>query len=131
MQHPPFRRFLDLIRDNSEDFQSKGRILRCKQYMKPDANPAMIDEVISALSVNTRIEVLYIQNYERVRIYFQPYPVQFQNSFWDIFLSQFYLNEKPLRKLKSKLSFEIALLKNHERYTFRNGNMCTSQICLS
>ena len=67
MQSEPFQRFIKMIRSNSHKFEAQGRILRLKQYMPAGANCAAMEEVISALSVNTRVQVLYIQNFEWVR----------------------------------------------------------------
>jgi hypothetical protein len=44
-------------------------VLRLKQYLGITARPAVIDAVLDALEVNTRIEALYIQNFEEVRAY--------------------------------------------------------------
>lgn len=66
MQHPPFQRFMAMIRRNSREFEAGGRILRLKQYMVSDANCAMMEAVIAALRVNSRVQALYIQNFEAV-----------------------------------------------------------------
>lgn len=63
----PFRRLIEMIRTNSREFEADGRVLRLKQYMSSDARPPMIDMVLDALEVNTRVEALYIQNFELVR----------------------------------------------------------------
>ena len=65
-QSEPFQKLLAMIRSNSREFQAEGRILRLKNYMRADAQPAEIDAVIEALEHNTRIEALYIQNFEMV-----------------------------------------------------------------
>ncbi len=57
-----------MIRTNSREFEADGRVLRLKQYMNSDARPPMIDMVLNALEVNTRVEALYIQNFELVRL---------------------------------------------------------------
>lgn len=57
-----------MIHGNSGDFEAGGRVLRLKQYMSADARPAMIDLVLDALAVNTRVECLYIQNFELVSL---------------------------------------------------------------
>ena len=65
LQAEPFQKLLAKIRSNSHEFQAEGRILRLKNYMRADAQPAEIDAVIDALAVNTRVEALYIQNFEQ------------------------------------------------------------------
>jgi hypothetical protein len=54
------------IRDNSRTFEADGRVLRLKQYVASDLLPPHMDAILDALAVNTRVEVLYIQNFERV-----------------------------------------------------------------
>ena len=66
-QAGPFQQLLASIRGNSTEFQAEGRILRLKNHMRADAQPAEIDAVIDALAQNTRVEALYIQNFEEVR----------------------------------------------------------------
>ena len=39
-------------------------MLRLKRYLPSTAGPAVIDAVLDALKVNTRVEALYIQNFE-------------------------------------------------------------------
>ncbi len=46
LQKEPFKRFMGMIRSNSRQFEAEGRILRLKQYMAADANPAQIEEVL-------------------------------------------------------------------------------------
>lgn len=41
-------------------------MLRLKQYLGISARPSVIDAVLDALEVNTRVEALYIQNFEEV-----------------------------------------------------------------
>ena len=60
-------RLCALIRANSRAFQANGRVLRLKQYISSDVRPAHIDAILDALAANTRVEVLYIQNFEWVR----------------------------------------------------------------
>ena len=40
-------------------------MLRLKRYVSAVAGSAVLDAVLEALAVNTRVEVLYIQNFER------------------------------------------------------------------
>ena len=42
-------------------------MLRLKQYVSSDLLPGHMDAILDALAMNTRVEVLYIQNFERVR----------------------------------------------------------------
>lgn len=56
------------MRANSTKFEADGRVLRLKQYLGINARPAVIDAVLDALAVNTRVEALYIQNFEEVRV---------------------------------------------------------------
>lgn len=60
------RRLCEMLRGNSHDFQAAGRVLRLKQYVSADIKPPHIDAILDALAVNTRVEVLYIQNFEWV-----------------------------------------------------------------
>lgn len=69
-----------MIRTNSHKFEAQGRILRLKQYMPAGANCAVMEEVISALSVNTRVQVLYIQNFESVSPVF---PLRLSQLYFD------------------------------------------------
>jgi hypothetical protein len=62
------RRLCEMIRRNSREFQAGGRVLRLKQYIGADVKPPHIDAILDALAFNTRVEVLYIQNFEWVRI---------------------------------------------------------------
>ena len=57
-----------MIRANSREFQADGRVLRLKQYVSSDVRPSHIDAILDALAANTRVEVLYIQNFEWVSI---------------------------------------------------------------
>lgn len=67
MQAEPFRRFVDMVRCNSHEFEAQGRVLRLKQYISADVRPAAINAILEALAVNTLVEVLYIQNFEQVQ----------------------------------------------------------------
>lgn len=67
LQAEPFRRFVDMVRSNSPEFEAQGRVLRLKQYISADVRPAAINAILEALAVNTLVEVLYIQNFEQVR----------------------------------------------------------------
>ncbi len=55
------------LRANSRDFEADGRVLRLKQYVPSDLLPGHMDAILSALAANTRVEVMYIQNFEWVR----------------------------------------------------------------
>ena len=66
LQAAPFRRFVEMVRSNSHDFEAQGRVLRLKQYISADVRPAAINAILEALAVNTLVEVLYIQNFEHV-----------------------------------------------------------------
>ena len=39
-------------------------MLRLKRFVAPGSGPSVLDAVLDALAVNTRVEVLYIQNFE-------------------------------------------------------------------
>ena len=52
---------------NSTEFEAGGRVLRLKQYLGITARPPVINAVLDALMKNTRVEALYIQNFEDVR----------------------------------------------------------------
>ncbi len=66
-QNTTLREFLEQVRTNTTKFEADGRVLRLKQYLGINARPAVIDAVLDALAVNTRVEALYIQNFEEVR----------------------------------------------------------------
>ncbi|CAL5226309.1 g9154 [Coccomyxa viridis] len=51
-------------REDSRDFEADGRVLRLKQYVPSDLLPGHMDAILDALAANTRVEVLYIQNFE-------------------------------------------------------------------
>ena len=68
LQNPRFKGFCDMIRANSEEFEAQGRVLRLKQFIRADAKQAQIDAILDALEENTRVEALYIQNFEMVSI---------------------------------------------------------------
>ncbi|KAL0047356.1 hypothetical protein WJX82_001305 [Trebouxia sp. C0006] len=65
LEAAPFRRFVEMVRSNSHDFEAQGRVLRLKQYISADVRPAAINAILEALAVNTLVEVLYIQNFEQ------------------------------------------------------------------
>lgn len=62
---PSLSRLLSLISSNSTDFQHRGAVLRVKQYLRADAGTRELDAVIEALRSNTRIQAVYLQNFER------------------------------------------------------------------
>eukprot|EP00241_Pyramimonas_parkeae_P002672 CAMPEP_0114225824 /NCGR_PEP_ID=MMETSP0058-20121206/889_1 /TAXON_ID=36894 /ORGANISM="Pyramimonas parkeae, CCMP726" /LENGTH=508 /DNA_ID=CAMNT_0001336477 /DNA_START=57 /DNA_END=1580 /DNA_ORIENTATION=- len=65
LENPNLVRFLDRLKNNCEDSIScEGRILRLKRHIPPGSKPNVINLVLDALAVNTRVEVLYIQNFE-------------------------------------------------------------------
>jgi hypothetical protein len=66
-QTKPVKDLIEAITSNSRLFEADGRVLRLKQYLPTDVGPAVIDAVIDALEVNTRVEALYIQHFEKVR----------------------------------------------------------------
>ena len=66
MQNKQVARLCNMIRADSREFQADGRVLRLKQYISSDVRPAHIDAILDALAANTRVEVLYIQNFEWV-----------------------------------------------------------------
>ena len=68
LQNSRFKGFCDMIRANSEEFEAQGRVLRLKQFIRADAKQAQIDAILDALEDNTRVEALYIQNFEMVSI---------------------------------------------------------------
>ncbi|KAK9821293.1 hypothetical protein WJX81_001784 [Elliptochloris bilobata] len=53
------------IREDSTEFEAGGRVLRLKQYIAAGVGAAALDAIIDALSANSRVEALYIQNFER------------------------------------------------------------------
>ena len=68
MENTAFRALITSLRANRSDVgECSGRVLRLKPTLSADARPAQLDAVLDALMVNWRVEVLYIQNFERVR----------------------------------------------------------------
>lgn len=63
-EKPDFAKLVHLIRSNSTEFEAQGRILRLKNYIGAHARAVDMDIIIEALRENTRVEVLYIQNFE-------------------------------------------------------------------
>lgn len=61
-----------MLRADSREFQAGGRVLRLKQYVSADIKPPHINAILDALAANTRVEVLYIQNFEWVRSIVSP-----------------------------------------------------------
>ncbi len=53
------------LRRNTREFDADGRVLRLKRFISAVAGSAVLDAVLDALAVNTRVEVLYIQNFEK------------------------------------------------------------------
>ena len=64
--------FLEELRANSTNWEADGRVLRLKSYLGISARPAVIDAALDALAANTRVECLYIQNFEEERPLFRP-----------------------------------------------------------
>lgn len=63
-----FRNYVIRILDNDPSLgYLNGRLLRLKPDLCPDATSVQLDIVIDALKENWRVEVLYIQNFEKVR----------------------------------------------------------------
>lgn len=64
-----FQAFLKQIRSNSTDIgECSGRVLRLKPTVSSNARPEEINLILEALKLNWRVEVLYIQNFELVRL---------------------------------------------------------------
>jgi hypothetical protein len=53
------------LRRNTREFDAEGRVLRLKRFIPANCRPQVIDAVLDALRANTRVEVLYIQNFEQ------------------------------------------------------------------
>lgn len=65
-----FREFINRLIVNDPSLGTlNGRLLRVKDYVSPDASPAQLDMVIECLKQNVRVEVLYIQNFEKVCVF--------------------------------------------------------------
>ena len=61
-----FKNFIERLRRSDPTLgEVQGRILRLKRYLPSDIGPKIVDAVIDALSSNTVVECLYIQNFER------------------------------------------------------------------
>jgi hypothetical protein len=56
-----------MLRGSSTEFEAGGRVLRLRQFLRADVRPRVLDAVLDALEANTRVEALYIQNFEQVR----------------------------------------------------------------
>ena len=67
LQNATVRYLVNAIESNSTEFEAEGRVLRLKQYLGINARPPVIDAILDSLKKNTRIEALYIQNFEDVR----------------------------------------------------------------
>lgn len=64
-----FREFINRLISNDPTLGTlNGRLLRLKDYVSPDASTAQLDMVIECLKQNVRVEVLYIQNFEKVTV---------------------------------------------------------------
>jgi hypothetical protein len=75
VDNPKFRDFIDKLRSNDWQLGDlHGRILKLKRYVSPDASPAQLDMIIECLKLNVRVEVLYIQNFEKVTVPLSPIP---------------------------------------------------------
>jgi hypothetical protein len=62
-----FREFINRLILNDPSLGTlHGRVLRLKDYVSPDASTSQLDMVIECLKQNVRVEVLYIQNFEKV-----------------------------------------------------------------
>jgi len=64
LESPAFKDFIARLRDNTLACDAGGKVLRLKRYIPTNARPCVIDEVLDALKENTKIEALYIQNFE-------------------------------------------------------------------
>ena len=68
MEDVHFKAYIDSIRASSAEVgECSGRVLRLKPFLSPDTSSARLDHVLNALLYNWRVEVLYIQNFEKVR----------------------------------------------------------------
>jgi hypothetical protein len=66
-----FREFINRLCLNDPSLGTlHGRVLRLKDFVSPDASPAQLDMIIECLKQNVRVEVLYIQNFEKVTSFF-------------------------------------------------------------
>lgn len=66
-QNATVKYLVNAVERNSTEFEAGGRVLRLKQYLGITARPPVINAVLDALMKNTRVEALYIQNFEDVR----------------------------------------------------------------
>lgn len=64
LESSAFKDFIARLRDNTLACDAGGKVLRLKRYIPSNARPCVIDEVLDALKENTKIEALYIQNFE-------------------------------------------------------------------
>lgn len=64
LESPAFKDFIERLANNTLDCDAGGKVLRLKRFIKSNAGPLVINAVLDALKTNTKIEALYIQNFE-------------------------------------------------------------------
>ena len=64
LESKAFRDFIDRLRNNTLECDAGGKVLRLKRFISSTAGPKVLNEVLEALMENTKVEALYIQNFE-------------------------------------------------------------------
>ena len=64
LESKAFRDFIDRLRNNTLECDAGGKVLRLKRFISSTAGPKVLNEVLEALKENTKVEALYIQNFE-------------------------------------------------------------------
>ena len=64
LESKAFREFIDRLRNNTLECDAGGKVLRLKRFISSTAGPKVLNEVLEALKENTKVEALYIQNFE-------------------------------------------------------------------
>jgi len=64
LESPAFKDFILRLKNDTLACDAGGKVLRLKRYVPTNARPCVIDAVLEALKENTKVEALYIQNFE-------------------------------------------------------------------
>ena len=64
LESKAFRDFIERLRNNTLECDAGGKVLRLKRFISSTAGPKVLNEVLEALKHNTKVEALYIQNFE-------------------------------------------------------------------
>jgi len=64
LESPAFVDFIARLRNNTLECDAGGKVLRLKRFISANSGPKVLHEVLEALTENTTVEALYIQNFE-------------------------------------------------------------------